>query len=306
MSDTRPEYAPGRRQGDAGTSPGNYPRGGQVAAAERRRPAEAAPTPRARRRFGVFVAGDYDRMTNLRPWAARRPASLREETQYWPCCRALPVCNWAVTAGARYRQASDEKRATPARRQPRAADLCDHAGQHHAGARHHDRQRGAAAYPRQSVGLARSDLLGADVVHRRRGDHDAADRLARRPVRHQNRICALGRGLHLGLGPVRQCHEPDRARPLPHAARGVRRRARAADASGAAPDQPARAAWPGDGGVWHRNDIGADLRPGARRLADLRLQLALGFLYQSAVRCHRHPRHADLRPRQPPGPSRAV
>lgn len=27
-------------------------------------------------------------MTNLRPWAARRPASLREEMPYRPCCRA--------------------------------------------------------------------------------------------------------------------------------------------------------------------------------------------------------------------------
>ena len=86
----------------------------------------------------------------------------------------------------------------------------------------------------------------------------------------------------------------------------LRRRAGAAVAGGAAADQPARAARPGDGGVRHRHDIGADLRPGARRLADLRLQLALGVLHQPAGRGDRHPRHADLRPRQPPRPSRAV
>ena len=182
MSDARSEYAPGRRQGDAGTSPRNYPRGGQVApnGAAHLRGAHAA---RASR-FGVFVAGDYDRMTNLRPWAARRPASPREETQYWPCCRAFPSAI-GLQRPARAIGKRPMRSAPRARRQPRAADLRDHAGQTSSGARHHDRQRGAAAYPRQSVGLARY-LLGADVVHRRRGDHDAADRLALRPVRHQN------------------------------------------------------------------------------------------------------------------------
>ena len=191
-------------------------------------------------------------------------------------------------------------------RQSRAADLRDHAGKHHAGARHHDRQRGAPAYPRQPVGLAGPDLLGADLVHCRRGDHDAADRLARRPLRHQNRLCAVGRGFHPGLGAVRQRHQPDPTGDLSRAARHLRRRAGAAIPGGAAADQPGRAAWSGDGGVRHRHNIGADLRPGARRLADLRLQLALGFLYQPAGRDYRHARHADFRPRKPPWSPRAV
>ena len=41
-----------------------------------------------------------------------------------------------------------------------------------------------------------------------RGDHDAADRLARRPVRHQIHLSRLGARLHVCLGAVRQRDEP--------------------------------------------------------------------------------------------------
>ena len=60
---------------------------------------------------------------------------------------------------------------------------------------------------------------------------------------------------------------------------------------------PPRAARPGDGGVGHRRDAGADHRPGARRLADRRLQLALGVLHQPAGRRARLARHPGLSPR---------
>src|SRR5881227_1865265 len=39
-------------------------------------------------------------------------------------------------------------------------------------------------------------------------DHDAADRLARRPVRHQIRLSDLGHRLHGRLGLVRRRDEP--------------------------------------------------------------------------------------------------
>ena len=76
--------------------------------------------------------------------------------------------------------------------QPRHDHALDHARQHHAGPRQHDPQRRPAAYPGQPVGLAGPDRLGADLVHRLRRDHDAADRLARRPVRHQTHLPRLG------------------------------------------------------------------------------------------------------------------
>ena len=75
----------------------------------------------------------------------------------------------------------------------------------------------------------------------------------------------------------------DRTGRLSRAARDLRRRARAVVAGGAAADQSARTARSGDGGVWHRDDPGTDLRPGNRRLADRGLQLALGILYQPPV-----------------------
>ena len=47
------------------------------------------------------------------------------------------------------------------------------------------RQRRAAVHAGLAVGLARPGQLGADVLHRRRRDHDRAGRLDRRPLRPQ-------------------------------------------------------------------------------------------------------------------------
>ena len=58
----------------------------------------------------------------------------------------------------------------------------------HAGARQHDRQRRPAAHPGVAVGDAGPDDLGADLLHHRRGDHDAALRLARRADRQKARL----------------------------------------------------------------------------------------------------------------------
>ena len=70
-------------------------------------------------------------------------------------------------------------------RQSRRHHRLRHPGRHHAGAGHHDRQRGAALYPGQRVGERRPDQLGADLLHRRRRHHDAAVGLSRQPLRPQ-------------------------------------------------------------------------------------------------------------------------
>ena len=91
-------------------------------------------------------------------------------------------------------------------------------------------------------------------------------------------------GFTAGLGAVRRRHEPRPAGDLPCAAGRLRRGAGAAVAGRAAADQPARAARAGDGGLGHGGHSGPDHRSGARRLADRRLQLALGVLHQPAGR----------------------
>ena len=72
-----------------------------------------------------------------------------------------------------------------------------------AGARHDDRQRRPAAHAGQRLGEPGPDHLGADLLYRRRGDHDAADRLPRRAVRPQAPVPGLGRRLHRRLDAVR-------------------------------------------------------------------------------------------------------
>ena len=84
----------------------------------------------------------------------------------------------------------------------------DHLRLRHAGARHDDRQCLPAAHPGQHVGVAGPDLVGIDVLHRRLGDHDAADRLARRPLWRQIHFSRLGHRVHLRLG---ACAAPRRA-----------------------------------------------------------------------------------------------
>ena len=200
-----------------------------------------------------------------------------------------------------------EKRGPRARHpQSRLDHRVDHAGDDHAGRRQHDRQRGAAAYPRQPVGGTGSGRVGPDLLHRRGGDHDAADRLARRPARHQIRLPVLGRGLHARLGLVRQRHQPLATRRLPPAARRLRRGPRAIIAISPVADQPARAPRPGDRGLGHRRHARADLRAAARRLADRGFQLALDLLHQPAGRDPVLARHYVLHPRHPPHPSRGL
>ena len=103
--------------------------------------------------------------------------------------RGLPAASSA--AGARRRQdraATSGRSADRCPRQPRHDPMrspasrpdhaVDHAGDDHAGARHHDRQRRAADHDGRPRRLAGQHHLGADLLHRRRGDHDAGHRLA--------------------------------------------------------------------------------------------------------------------------------
>ena len=73
-------------------------------------------------------------------------------------------------------------------------------------------------------------------------------------------------------------------RAVPGSARRIRRGARSALAIRAAQHQSAGAAGIGDGDVGRRGDGRSDPRPGARRLADRELQLALRLLHQPADR----------------------
>ena len=167
-----------------------------------------------------------------------------------------------------------------------------HGGDHHAGARHHDRQRGAALYAGQPFGLARSDQLGADLLYRGLRHHDGPDRLDRGSLRAQEAVHRLHRRLHGRLDAVRPRRQYRRDGGVPPAARRIRRRAGAAVAGG-----PARFLFGGrarlrHGDLGHRGDARAHHGPDAGRLAHRQLQLALGLLHQSSGR-HRHRHRAD-------------
>ena len=116
----------------------------------------------------------------------------------------------------------------------------------------------------------------------------------------------LGRRVHRGFGLVRRGNEPCPNGDLSAAAGCLRGGARPAVAIGAAADQPASPSCPGDVGLGHGRHIGPDHRPGARRLADRPVQLALGVLHQRAGRGSRRRRHPDLHPRDASRPPRGV
>ena len=94
----------------------------------------------------------------------------------------------------------------------------------------------------------------------------------------------LRRRLRRRLGALRHGVQPRGDGPLPHPPGRLRRGAGAALAVGDHGHQPARAPGPGDGDLGRRHHGRADHRPDDRRLADRRLQLALGLLHQRAGR----------------------
>ena len=164
------------------------------------------------------------------------------------------------------------------------------AGDADAGARHHDRQCGAALHARHVRCRARSDHLGADVVHRRRRDHDGAGGLAVGALRAQDVVRHLPLRLHGRVHAVRAGQQSRSDGAIPVAARRVRRRSGAVVASDHARSLSAGKARPGHGAVGRRRHGRAGDRTDARRLSHRRLQLALGVLHQPAVRPARHRR----------------
>ena len=173
------------------------------------------------------------------------------------------------------------------------------AGDADAGARHHHRQCRAALHARHVRRRARPDHLGADVVHRRRRDHDRAGGLAVGALRTQEVVRDVPLRLHGRVHAVRAGQQPRPDGAVPFAARRVRRRPGATVASHHARSLSAGKTRPGHGAVGRRRDGRAGDRPDARRLSHRRLQLALGVLHQPAVRParHRRPGHFPQRSR---------
>ncbi len=148
--------------------------------------------------------------------------------------------------------------------------------------------------------------MGFDVLHRRFGDHDAADRLACRAFWRQIHLSRLGRRVHRRLGAVRRRDEPHAAGALSSPARRMQRRARAARPGHPVYDLSARAPRLRDGDLQHRRDDGADHRSDPGRLADREFRLALVLLHQPAGRGIVRARHLRFHPPLPHDAARPV
>ena len=138
-----------------------------------------------------------------------------------------------------------------------------------------------------AVGDPGPDHLGADLLHRRRRDHDAADRLAARRASGASACSSSPSRLHRRLGAVRHRHDLAEM-VLFRLLQGIFGAALVPLSQAVLLDiYPQREARPGDGDLGRRRHGGADPGPDAGRLADRELQLALGVLHQPAGR---HPR----------------
>ena len=186
------------------------------------------------------------------------------------------------------------------------ADRLHHDGDGHAGARHDHRQCRPALYAGLAVDDPGPGQLGADLLHRRRRDHDLAARLDGDALRAQEAVHRLHRRLHRRLDAVRR-RAVDRADGrLPPAAGRVRRGAGAAQPGGDARHLSAGAARLGDGDLGHGRHARADHGADARRLADRLLFVALGVLRQSALRHPDDRRALDFHGGDADPPRRAV
>ncbi len=186
------------------------------------------------------------------------------------------------------------------------ADCLHHDGDSHAGARHDHRQCRAALHAGFAVDNPGRGQLGADLLHRRRRDHDFAARLDGDALRAQEAVHCLHRRLHRRLHAVR-CRPFDRADGRLSPAPGrVRRGPRAALPSCDARYFSAGPARLGDGDLGHGRHARADHGADPRRLADRLLFMALGVLRQSAVRNSDDSRPFVLHERDPDPPGRAV
>ncbi len=134
--------------------------------------------------------------------------------------------------------------------------------------------------------------MGAHVVHRLRGDHDAAVRLARGAALAASG-CSSRRSivLHDRVRAVRACGFAVPDRSVPHDAGARRRCVAAAVASHPARHQSEGKTRARHGHLGHGRRARPDPGPADRRLADRGLQLALGVLRQRAVRHSRGDRY---------------
>ena len=229
--------------------------------------------------------------------AAARRHERRGRRRYRPCARLAAFPDRAVRSrlsGSRHGCAAHgrrrQSRGDHRLRDPRHAD---------AGARHHDRQRRAALHAGQPFGEPGPDRLGAHLLHRRRRDHDAADRLSRRKIRAQAAVSCFHRRLHSRFDAVRHGAVRDADRAVPGPARRLWRGAGAAFAILAVHHLSQGTPRLRDGAVRRRRDGRSGARAGARRLADAELHLALCLLHQPADRHSRPPRHRPSFCRKP-------
>ena len=151
-------------------------------------------------------------------------------------------------------------------------------------ARHDHRQRVDPAHARHLCRHARSDHLGADVLHRRRRRGDAADRLSLQMARATAAPADRHHRLRRVLGVVRHVVEPGEHGGVPPGPRRVRRAAGAVEPGDPARCLSAQSARPGVGDLRHGHHGGAGDRPRARRLPHRELFLAHGVLHQRAAR----------------------
>ena len=192
------------------------------------------------------------------------------------------------------------KAPSPLCHEPAAQSSHDHVVHHdgddHADARQHHRKRRLAAHARNPVGLPGSDRVGADRLHRGRGHRHSSHRLVRRSLRPEKHISGIDQRLYLGLGAVRHVEFPGRDRRGAPAAGNIRRGPGAAVASGLDGHQSQGEAGLSHGHLGHGGHGRSDSRAHPGRLADRRLQLALGIFHQRSDRLPGHLRRLAIHP----------
>ena len=163
-----------------------------------------------------------------------------------------------------------------------SVDHCSHgdAGHVHGGARYEHRQRGAAAYRRQSFRGSGREHLGAYVLSGLERHRAAAERLALFDHRSQALLHGLRRAVHHQFVSVRARPESPHADRVPHSSRRGRRRLAAERAGHPRRHLCSRQARHGIRRLWHSGGDGSGHRSNTWRLDHRQFYLALDFLHQ--------------------------